>query len=88
MDHRMYKKLLHGKPVWRVYLLRFWVQGSVLLMFTIVFLSTYKSVQWYFGALGLALLAVLLLVAINAFGRKEPQANTLHDHAEPGKPSA
>ncbi|MCB0774579.1 MAG: hypothetical protein KDB93_14535, partial [Flavobacteriales bacterium] len=77
-------KLRRGEKVWPAYQLRIWVQASVLLLFALVFLSTFKQVQWYFGVAGLAVLAVLLWLAIKAFGGKEPAT---HD-AEPGKPSA
>lgn len=83
-NQRIYGKLRRGEKVWPAYQLRIWVQASVLLLFALVFLSTFKQVQWYFGVAGLAVLAVLLWLAIKAFGGKEPAT---HD-AEPGKPSA
>lgn len=83
-DQRIYGKLRRGEKVWRIYVLRVWVQGSVLLLFAIVFLSTFKEVQWYWGLLGLLVLAMLLFTALRAFGGKGTEGKD----AEAGKPSA
>lgn len=83
-NQRIYGNLRRGEKVWPAYQLRIWVQVSVLLLFALVFLSTFKQVQWYLGVAGLAVLAILLWSAIKAFGSKDPATN----NAEPGKPGA
>ncbi len=81
VDQRIYGKLARGETVWAVLTLRLWTQCSVLLLVAIVFLSAFKDVQWYIGALGLLVLALLLFTAIKAFGGKNPG----EPHAQEGK---
>ena len=57
--------------VWNTPTLRIWVQGSVILLVAAVFLSTFKTVQWYLGILGLVVLAGLLFLAIKGFSKKD-----------------
>lgn len=82
-NQRLYSRLGRNEGSWPSYGLRLWVQGSVILLFALVFLSTMKNVQWYVGLLGLAVLVVLLLSAVKFFGGKKPIS---HTDAEAGGP--
>lgn len=84
LNQRIYGKLRRGEKVWPVFALRLWTQCAVLLLVIIVFLSTFKDVQWYIGVLGLLVLGLLLFTAIKAFGSNEPGAKD----AQEGKPGA
>lgn len=42
-----------------------------ILLVAAVFLSTFKTVQWYLGILGLVVLAGLLFLAIKGFSKKD-----------------
>lgn len=82
VDQGIYGRLRRGEKVWGIYALRSWTQGSVLLLVTVIFLSTYKQVEWYVGILGLLVLALMLFTAVRGFGSKEPK------DVEEGKPGA
>ncbi|MGB3524903.1 MAG: CopD family protein [Flavobacteriales bacterium] len=71
VDQRIYRKFQNGMHVWNTPTLRIWVQGSVILLVAAVFLSTFKTVQWYLGILGLVVLAGLLFLAIKGFSKKD-----------------
>ncbi len=88
LDHRIYKKLARGERIWHTYALRAWVQGSVLLLFALVFVSSFRSVQWYWGLIGLGVLAALLLVLVRMFsGGKDTGGAQPMEHASTGESS-
>lgn len=84
VNQRTYAKFRTGEKVWSTNALRIWTQGSVFLLFVLVFLSAFRQVQWYIGVLGLLLLSLLLFATIRTLGRNESERK----HAETGKRGA
>ncbi len=78
VNQRLCRKMAAGKG-WGLFALRIWVQGSVLMLFVGVFLSTFREVQGYIGILGLLVLALIIWTAARGSGAKNTQG-----HAEDG----
>lgn len=71
--HRIFKQLQNGKFKYSSMQLRVWNEVATLLLFAIVFLVVYQSLDFYKGIIGFILLTVLLMVGIKLYkkSRKE-----------------
>lgn len=71
--HRIYRQLQNNKFKYSSMQLRLWNEVATLLLFVIVFLIVYKSLDFYKGIIGFLLLAILLMIGIKLYkkNRKE-----------------
>ena len=68
MCHRMYVQLVKDKLNFSSFKLRIWNEVATVLLFSIVFLVVLKSaISWVWGAVGIVLFGVLLMLAIKAY---------------------
>ncbi|MCO5275782.1 MAG: CopD family protein [Flavobacteriales bacterium] len=72
MDQQIYRKLRGNGRAWGLFALTLWAQLAVLLLVLVVFLSTFKAVQWYLALIGLLMLVVAGYAAAKARSSKVP----------------
>jgi len=65
--HKIYKQLQNDTFKYSSMQLRLWNEVATLLLFAIVFLIVYKSLDFYKGVAGFALLAILLMIGIKLY---------------------
>ncbi len=77
-SHQIYAQLQNDVIKWTSTKMRFWNEGSTMILFSIIFLVIIKdTVNWIYGVIGLFLLAILLMLGIRLYKRirdKNPEA--------------
>ncbi|MCC6838750.1 MAG: CopD family protein [Flavobacteriales bacterium] len=58
MNQQIFRKLRGNGRAWGMFALVLWAQLAVLLLVLVIFLSTFKAVQWYLALIGLLMLVV------------------------------
>ena len=76
--HQIFKHLQKDDVKYTSKFIRFWNEGSTLILFSVIFLAVLKnSVNWVFGVIGIIVLAILLMLGIKLYKRirdKNPKA--------------
>jgi len=68
--HQLYKQLQRDVISWSSNQMRFWNEGSTILLFSVVFLVIVRhAVHWVFGVAGIVGLSVLLMLGIRGYKR-------------------
>lgn len=70
ISHRIYTQLQNDVFKYSSTQLRIWNEVATLLLFAIVFLIVYKSLDFYKGIIGFILLAVLLMLGIKLYKKQ------------------
>tara|TARA_R100001369_G_scaffold29172_4_gene52589 strand:+ start:76399 stop:76947 length:549 start_codon:yes stop_codon:yes gene_type:complete len=76
--HLIFKEMQRDVIKWTSNQMRFWNEGSTLILFSVIFLVIVRdAINWIFGVLGIFLLAVILMLGIKIYKRlrtKNPDA--------------
>ena len=77
MCHRMFVQLINDKLTFSSFKLRIFNEIATVILFAIVFLVVLKnSISWIWGAIGIVLFGVLLMLAIKAYKKIREKNNT------------
>jgi protoporphyrinogen IX oxidase len=82
INHGLYQQAQRNELKWSSFRLRLWNEGATLLLFAVVFLAEIKRLDWKYGAIGLLVLGVVLVLAINMYRKRSAK------NVESGKPGA
>lgn len=68
--HQIYRELQHNTIRYTSRFMRIWNEGATFILFAIVFLAILKNaINWIFGLIGIAVLAVILMLGIRIYNR-------------------
>jgi len=76
--HKIFKQLQRDDIRYTSKFMRFWNEGSTIILFSVVFLVILKdSINWIFGVIGILILSILLMLGIKWYKKireKNPKA--------------
>ncbi len=69
-NHVLFLRARCNEVPWSSFALRLWNEGATVVLFAVVFLAVIKRLDWQYGALGLVVLLLVLLLAVNAYRKQ------------------
>lgn len=69
-NHALFLRARRTEVPWSSFALRLWNEGATVVLFAVVFLAVIKRLDWQYGALGLVVLLLVLLLAVNAYRKQ------------------
>ncbi|MFN8352332.1 MAG: CopD family protein [Flavobacteriales bacterium] len=69
-NHALFLRARRNEVPWSSFALRLWNEGATVVLFAVVFLAVIKRLDWQYGALGLVVLLLVLLLAVNAYRKQ------------------
>ena len=69
-NHALFLRARRNEVAWSSFALRLWNEGATVVLFAVVFLAVIKRLDWQYGALGLVVLLLVLLLAVNAYRKQ------------------